>query len=54
MHAHINKPPFNNKIFSKLIPRKLAGFEIRVTENPRWQAPILRRNPMLDLFPIYE
>ena len=27
-------------MFSKLIPRKSNGFEVRVTENPRWQAPI--------------
>jgi RNase H-like domain found in reverse transcriptase len=28
-------------MFSKLIPRKSTGFEVGVTENPRWQAPIL-------------
>jgi hypothetical protein len=27
-------------MFSKLIPRKSAGFEVQVTDNPRWQAPI--------------
>jgi hypothetical protein len=25
---------------SKLIPRKSSGFEVRATNNPRWQAPI--------------
>jgi hypothetical protein len=29
-----------NRMFSKLIPRKSSGFEVRVTDNPRWQAPI--------------
>jgi hypothetical protein len=28
-------------MFSKLIPRNLAGFEVQVTDNPRWQVPIL-------------
>jgi hypothetical protein len=28
-------------MFSKLIPRKSSGFEVQVTNNPRWQAPIL-------------
>ena len=27
-------------MFSKLIPHKSTGFEVLVTENPRWQAPI--------------
>jgi hypothetical protein len=27
-------------MFSKLIPRKLAAFEVQVTDNPRWQASI--------------
>jgi hypothetical protein len=27
-------------MFSKLILRKSSGFEVRVTDNPRWQAPI--------------
>jgi hypothetical protein len=27
-------------MFSKLIPRKSPGFEVQVTDNPRWQAPI--------------
>jgi hypothetical protein len=27
-------------MFSKLIPRKSSGFEVQVTDNPRWQAPI--------------
>jgi hypothetical protein len=27
-------------MFSKLIPRKSSGFEVRVTDNPLWQAPI--------------
>jgi hypothetical protein len=28
-------------MFSKLIPRKSAGFEVRVTDNPHKQTPIL-------------
>jgi hypothetical protein len=28
-------------MFSKLIPCKSAGFEVQVTHDPRWQAPIL-------------
>jgi hypothetical protein len=28
-------------MFSKLILRKKAGFEVQVTDNPCWQAPIL-------------
>jgi hypothetical protein len=27
-------------MFFKLIPRKYSGFEVRMTDNPRWQAPI--------------
>ena len=27
-------------MFSKAIPRKPTGFEVRKTENPRWKAPI--------------
>jgi hypothetical protein len=27
-------------MFSKLIPHNSAGFEVRVTDNPRWHAPI--------------
>jgi hypothetical protein len=27
-------------MFSKLIPHKSSGFEARVIDNPRWQAPI--------------
>jgi len=28
-------------MLSKVIPRKLTGFEVQVTENPRWKASIL-------------
>jgi hypothetical protein len=27
-------------MFSKLIPRKSSGFEVQLTDNPHWQAPI--------------
>jgi hypothetical protein len=28
-------------MFSKLISRKSSGFEVLVTNNPHWQAPVL-------------